>query len=260
MKTLIYQVKVSNPPAFYDVCIDSVKNYCNKYGADHIVQTTPILKITSSHPQRKGAMDRHGFLPIFEKENAFNYLDQYDKICIVDSDIYIRDTAPNIFDEIDMETAFAGVRECDMPLTAQYYHKITGFSRNQYADFPHIMKEDGKYGVPFYNMGLMLFTSKLADYLDGQTPEEFIRRKEFSRFVDGVGHHRWSTDQTLLNYWVKTTNMPTKNLDWKWNALYKGVRDDVVFQAHFIHFFLSAKLPQKGQEIPQIIKRLNTQS
>ena len=60
-----------------------------------------------------------------------------------------------------MDTSFAGVNECDMPLTPQYFHKITGFSRAQYGKFPDIMKEDGKYGVPFYNMGLMLFTTKL---------------------------------------------------------------------------------------------------
>lgn len=257
MKTLIYQVKVSQAPAFYDTCIASVKEYCSKYDIDHIVQTEPLLKITSSHPQRKGAMDRHGFLPIFEKENAFNYLDQYDKICIVDSDIYIRDSAPNIFDEIDMDIAFAGVRECDMPLTPQYYHKITGFSRNQYKDFPHIMKYDGKYGVPFYNMGLMLFTSKLAEYLNGETPEQFIKRPEFRRFVDGHGHHRWSTDQTLLNYWIKTENIPCKNLVWKWNTLFKGVRDEVLPEAYFIHFFLSAKLPKGGAEIPKIVKDLD---
>jgi alpha-N-acetylglucosamine transferase len=256
MKTLIYQVSVSEGQSVYEPCIASVEQYCNKYNIDHIVQREPILKIVSSHPQRKGAIDRHGYLPIYEKENAFNYLDQYDKICIVDSDIYIRDTAPNIFDEIDMDTAFAGVRECDMPLTAQYYRKITGFSVKQYEAFPHIMKEKGKYGIPFYNMGLMLFTSKLAEHLDGQTPREFIQRNEFKGFVDGLGHWKWSTDQTLLNYWVKTTQMPTKNLEWKWNALYKGVRDEVVSEAYFIHFFLSSKLPKRGAEIPSIVKHL----
>ncbi len=257
MKTLIYQVSVGNPPAFYNTCINSVKQYCERYNIDHIVQTEPILKICPVNSQRsERAVDRLGYLPIFEKENAFTYLGEYDKICIVDSDIYIRDTAPNIFDEIDMDTAFAGVNECDMPLTPQYYHKITGFSRAQYGKFPDIMKEDGKYGVPFYNMGLMLFTTKLLEYLNGDTPEQFIRRKEFEGFVNGEGHWKWSTDQTLLNYWVKTSKMPTRNLSWEWNALYKAVRDEVLPKAKFIHFFLSAKLPQNGAEIPQIIKGL----
>ncbi|KKL45764.1 hypothetical protein LCGC14_2352360 [marine sediment metagenome] len=256
MKTLIYQVAVGEVPKFYKTCIQSVEQYSTRIGADHKVLRTPILKIKPLNSCRSQNALRLNYLPIFEKENAFAYLGEYDKICIIDSDMYIRDTAPNIFDEIDMDTAFAGVNECDMPLTPQYYHKITGFSRAQYGKFPDIMKEDGKYGVPFYNMGLMLFTTKLLEYLNGDTPEQFIRRKEFEGFVNGEGHWKWSTDQTLLNYWVKTSKMPTRNLSWEWNALYKAVRDEVLPKAKFIHFFLSAKLPQNGAEIPSIIKKL----
>ena len=143
MKTLIYQVKVGTPPAFYDTCIDSVKRYCAKYNINHIIQKEPILKIRPLNSCRSGpAVERLGYLPIYEKENAFNYLGEYDKICIVDADIYIRDTAPNIFDEIDLETPFAGVRECDMPLTPQYFTKIEKFSRGQYETFPDIIARE----------------------------------------------------------------------------------------------------------------------
>jgi hypothetical protein len=51
--------------------------------------------------------------------------------------------------------------------------------------------------------------------------------------------------------------MKTKDLSWKWNALVKAVRDDVLPQAHFLHFFLAAKLPRKGLEIPDMIKDLS---
>lgn len=254
MKTLIYQVKVGKSPTFYDTCIKSVADYCKKYGIEHIVQTKPTLKITSTHPQRKGAMDKHGFLPIYEKENAFAYLGEYDKVCVVDADIFIKPSAPNIFSEIDLEIPFAGVRECDMPLTSDYITKIQKFSKGQYEQFPEIMKESTKeFGVPFYNMGLMLMSISLLEYLNGDTPEQFIRRKEFKKFVDGQGHWKWSTDQTLLNYWIKTTKMRTKNLDWKWNALYKAVTDDSIQSAHFVHFFLADKLPKRGDEIPKIV-------
>lgn len=258
MKTMIFQVKVGNPPSFYDYCINSVKQYADRVGADHVLLTEPKLKIRPLNSHRsKEAVERLGYLPIFEKENAFEYLGEYDKICIVDSDIYIRDTAPNIFDEIDMDTAFAGVRECDMPLQPNMQSKIVKFSKGQYEKFPDIMKEwNPKHGIPFYNMGLMLFTTKLLDYLNGETPEQFIRRKEFEGFVNGEGHWKWSTDQTLLNYWVKTSGMEAKCLDWKWNALYNGVRDNVIKDAYFIHFFLSAKLRNGGAEIPKIVEKL----
>lgn len=258
MKTMIYQVAVGKVPAYYETCIKSVARYCDKYDIDHIVQREPILNIRPLNNQRKGrAAMSLNYLPIYEKENAFNYLDDYDMIAIVDADIYIR--APkSIFDEVQDDVAFAGVRECDMPITPKYRKKIEGFSRAQYEKFPHIIKYDTpNYGVPFYNMGMMVITQRLREYLNGDTPEQFIRRKEFEGFVNGVGHWQWSTDQTLLNYWVKTSNMPTQNLHWKWNALYKAVRDEEIHKAFFVHFFLSANLPQGGKEIPRIIQDLD---
>jgi hypothetical protein len=103
-------------------------------------------------------------------------------------------------------------------------------------------------------MGLMLFTNKISKYLNGESPEQFIKRKEFERFVNGEGQWKWSTDQTLLNYWLRNYNIPRQTISWKWNALYKGIEDRFLKEAYFIHFFLSANLPKKGDEIPEIIE------
>jgi len=261
MKTLIYQVKVGpTPPAFYDICINSAKEYCKKYGIDHVVQTEPLMKIKPLKSQRSENALRLGYLPIYEKENAFNYLDRYDQIAIVDSDIYIRDTAPNIFEQLG-DATFAAVAEREMPLTDQYVNKILKYSQGQYGTLTDVdWKWSKTSGAEFYNMGLMLFSNKLLPYLKGQTPTEFIKRKEFERFVNGEGNWRWSTDQTLLNYWVKKSGMKVKNLDWKWNSLFKGIKDEKLPESYFIHFFLSNNLPNKGAEIPEIVKNLTLAS
>ena len=260
MKRMIYQVKVGpNPPAFYDTCIASVAAYCKKYDIMHIVQLEPELKIRPLKSCRsERAVERLGYLPIFEKEVAFNFLDDYDQIAIVDSDIYIRDSAPNIFDELEHDTIFAGVLEKDMPLTPAYIKKIKAYSIGQYGTLSDInLTISPATGIEFYNMGLMVFSSKIKEYLNGETPLEFIRRKEFERFVNGEGNWKWSTDQTLLNFWVRKSKMKLKNIDWKWNALFKGIKDEKLPEAHFIHFFLSGNLPRKGAEIPSIIKDLD---
>ncbi len=263
MTNLIFQVKVGpNPPEFYDACMESVKIYCKKYDIEYKVITEPELKIRPLKSCRsEAAVERLGYLPIFEKEVAFNYLDDYDAICIVDADIFIRDSAPNIFDQLDDDTIFAGVLEKDMPLTPQYVNKIRAYSNGQYASLTDVkINHSPTHGYEFYNMGLMLFSSKIKEYLNGETPEQFIRRPEFERFVNGEGNWKWSTDQTLLNYWVRKSGMKLKNLDWKWNTLFKGVTDESLPESHFIHFFLAAILPQKGKEIPKIIKDLNEAS
>jgi hypothetical protein len=258
MRNMIYQVRVGNPPAFYDICMDSVEKYCQKYDIKYIVQDQPILKIRPLNSQRsENAVERLGYLPIYEKENAFNYLDEFDNIAIIDADIFIRDHAPNIFDELG-DATFAAVAEREMPLTPQYVNKILQYSKGQYTPLTDVdWKWSKTHGAEFYNMGLMLFSNKIKQYLDGQTPEQFIRRKEFERFVNGEGKWRWSTDQTMLNYWVKKSGMTVKHLDWKWNALFKGIDDKALVDSYFLHFFLSANLPRKGEEIPEIVSDLN---
>ncbi len=257
---LIYQVKVGpSPPPFYDICMQSVERYCEKYGIEYKVETEAKLKIVPLNSKRsKEAVARLGYLPIFEKEVAFEYLDEYRNICIIDADIYIRDNAPNIFDQLDNDTVFAGVLEKDMPLTPQYVNKIKAYSTGQYAAQRGIQwPQSHTFGYEFYNMGLMLFSNKIKEYLNGETPEQFIRRAEFEKFVNGEGNFRWSTDQTLLNTWVRQSGMKLKNLDWRFNTLFKGVKDERLSESYFLHFFLSGNLPQKGAEIPNIITNLD---
>jgi hypothetical protein len=249
---LIYQANVGDTPDFYNDCIDSVARYCYWNGYMHIVQTEPLLKISPIASQRSANANRLGYLPIYEKENAFKYFDRYEKVAVLDADIYIRDNAPRIFAESDAD--FAGVIEREMPLTGEYFTKIRKYSEGQYRRLDDVDWRWNADGAEFFNMGVMVMDRGIAKHLRGDTPEQFVRRPEFERFVNGEGHWRWSTDQTLLNWWVKKSGMTVKHLDWRWNALYGGVRD--VTQAYFVHFFLSAKMPCKGAEIPEIIRSL----
>ena len=255
---MIYQVYVGRPSALYDHCVSTVADYCRRHGITHIVQREPILKICPDMA-RSGrsaeAVSRLGYLPIFEKENAFAYLDQYDQIAIVDSDILIRDSAPDIFDHLPEDYAFGAVAERDLPCTAKHASKITKYSRAAFGSLSDVDWLWNTTGAEFYNMGMMVINTALfAPYLGSQTPKEFLARPEFQDFIDGIGYFRWSTDQMLLNWWIKKTGMPRKNMDWRWNALYKAVVDDRLPQAHFVHFFLKDLLPARGENVPQLMK------
>jgi hypothetical protein len=261
MSQMIYQVSVGKPSKLYQHCIASVARYCEKYDIEHVIQTTPKLWIKPDPFMSNRSAEcqaRPLPLPIFEKENAFVHLKTRDQVAIIDADIYIRNSAPNIFNEIPSEMAFGGVVEREMPITEAYKRKILNYSHMQYDPLGDVNWDwHPQLGGHFYNMGLMLMNSSFEKYLDGDTPEQFIKRPEFKRFVDGEGTWKWSTDQTLLNYWVKKRNVPSKNLDWRWNALYKGVRDEYLPEAHFIHFFLKDKLPAKGENVEQLMRDIN---
>jgi len=100
-------------------------------------------------------------------------------------------------------------------------------------------------------MGMMLMNRSFAKYLKGQTPKEFLMRSEFKPFIDGMGPWKWSTDQTLLNYWIKKEKMKVKKLDWKWNGLYTA--NTKIDECYFVHFFLKDKLPQNGENVQELM-------
>jgi len=260
MKRLIYQVYVHKRSKLYDHCTQSVKNYCREHGIAHVVQTAPQLFIKPNvfvtGRSRESYEKYGGYLPIYEKENAFAYFADYDQIAIIDADVYIRPGAPDFFKELDESYDFGGVIERDMPVTQDYHAKLKNYSHMQYASLPTFKDTVwGAEAAPFMNMGVMLMNKSFAKYLNGQTPKQFIGRDEFQPFVDGMGAWKWSTDQTLLNYWIPKVKMKVKNLDWKWNGLY-GVNTKIK-ECHFVHFFLRDHLPQQGENVEELMEQVS---
>jgi hypothetical protein len=70
-------------------------------------------------------------------------------------------------------------------------------------------------------------------------------------FVNGKGPWKWSTDQTLLNYFLKKYKIPTVHLDQKWNGLFTANKD--ISKCHFVHFFLKDLLPAKGENVEELM-------
>lgn len=259
-KRLVYQVSIGSSK-LYDFCIESVSNYCKRCNIEHRVQREQILCICpdpKTTNRSHAAWNKPGLKPgliIFEKENAFDLLGEYDQIAIIDSDIYIRESAPNIFDDLTSEYAFGAVFEREMPITEQYRKKILAYSRGQYGNLKDVdWKWHPSTGAEFANMGVMVLNSTFKEFLNGQTAKEFLMRKEFKKFIDGDGNLKWSTDQSLINYSLKKYNVPTKHLDWRWNALYRGIEDKHLKDAQFIHFFLKDHLPNKGEDVAMLKK------
>ena len=257
MKRLIYQVYVGKKSKLYDHCTASVKAYCKAHDIDYVLQDQPILMITPDPFQTnrsKEATARLGYLPIYEKENAFAYLRTYDQVAIIDSDVYIRPDAPNIFEDLEPEYDFGGVVEREMPITDAYKAKIRGYSAMQYQTIKHVDFKPNNLGYEFMNMGIMVMNKSVLNYLKGMTPLQFIRQSKYKAFVDGLGAWKWSTDQTLLNTWIKEDKLKVKNMHWKWNGLFSA--NTKIKECHFVHFFLKDKLPQAGENVEELMKKI----
>ena len=261
MKRLIYQVYVGKKSKLYDHCTASVRAYCKAHDIDYVLQDQPILMITPDVFQTnrsKEATARLGYLPIYEKENAFEYIDDFDQIAIIDADIYIRPNARNIFDQMNCKCAFGAVCEREMDIQDWYKGKITNYSQMQYG-LLHSNTMDFKpneLGFEFFNMGMIVINSQIfKPYLNGQTPRQFLERMEFKDFVDGQGAWKWSTDQTLLNYFLKKYNIPTKHINSTFNGLFTAVNN--IKECDFVHFFLKDKLPNKGENVEELMNAIN---
>ena len=255
MKRAIYQVCLGQQAksALYRKCMESVSQYAERHGINYHVQRAPKLRIAPdpfmSNRSKEATAKHGGFLPIYEKENAFDMLDDYDQIAIIDADIFIREDAPNIFDEMSCKCAFGAVAEREMPINDAYKAKILNYSRMQYDGLAKKFDfKPDKLGYEFFNMGMIVINSEqFKPYLQGQTARQFLSRLEFQDFVNGKGNWKWSTDQTLLNYFLKKYKVPTKHLDWKFNGLYTA--NTKIDECHFVHFFLKDKLPNGGEDI-----------
>ena len=97
----------------------------------------------------------------------------------------------------------------------------------------------------------MLLNQSFYDYIN-MPAKEWVSQNEFQQFVDGVGTWKWSTDQTLLNYFMKSRKVPAKHMDWKWNGLYSANKK--IDECHFVHFFLKDLLPERGENVEQLMK------
>jgi hypothetical protein len=100
-------------------------------------------------------------------------------------------------------------------------------------------------------MGVMVINKSLLNYLNGETPRQFLLRPSFKPFIDGLGNWKWSTDQTLLNVWIKEENMKVHDLHWKWNGLFTA--NTKIKECNFVHFFLKQKLPNQGENVNELM-------
>ncbi len=106
---------VGDVPAFYASCLDSVARYAARIGADHVVQTEPILRIAPERSARSGNALRLGYLPIYEKEVALSYLDRYEQILVLDADVWVRPEGRRLALESGRRRVLEHGRDADRP-------------------------------------------------------------------------------------------------------------------------------------------------
>ncbi len=267
MKRAIYQVAVGPQSKLYKHCIESVRQYARSIGAEHIVQTQPLLWIKPdpfTGQRSKESYEKYGgFLPIFEKENVFGTFKNFDQVAVIDADIYIKPSSPNVFDTISTDCHFGAQYERELPVNEKYKRQIIKYSREQLTNsvckkYEKEWDFDHPNGGAFFNSGMLVYNcAPMLEKLGSTTPKRFMQRPEFRDFIDGIGPFRWQTDQIMLNYWAKKDNLTVEEVDWKYNALFSALEPGKISEAHFVHFFMRHKLPKNGECIDELMKSID---
>jgi len=42
-------------------------------------------------------------------------------------------------------------------------------------------------------------------------------------------------------------------MDWKWNGSYTGIHPEALKECYFVHFFLKDKLPDRGENVKELM-------
>lgn len=257
-KCLIFQVSIGPPSRLYETCNASVRAYAARIGAHYQLVTEPRLKIAPDPltSNRSAGALRLSYLPIFEKEVALDVMadEGYDAVAVIDSDVYVRPTcSASIFADLG-DADFGAVVERDMPITEEYARKIWNYSWMQYSRIHGVDFSPNRFGHEFMNMGVMVMSRNVLNYTGGLRAREFILQPRWKPFVDGAGAWKWSTDQTLLNVWVRSSGMKLRRLPWKWNGLYGA--NTRLKECSFLHFFLRDKLPNRGENIQELLRQV----
>lgn len=260
MRYLIFQVIVGDYNSFFEFCAESVNRYCKKYNIDHVIQRTPILKITphnisteepiviknnSLNFTRLQNIEKLGYWPEFERFNGLSFYDRYENICILDADIFIKESAPNIFEDFNDDAAF--VYTLDQPWISE--NNIKNISRSFFKDYHRVYKTakipfQNKFNVNCYdifNNSLMLFNSNfLKKQLNNRAIIEWLKENNYKLFVGNLQQNfrqaGIGTD-IFTNYFTFNIDININRLDWKWNLEYNDFCDKPSLeQSYFIHF------------------------
>lgn len=263
MRQLVFQVTVgeAQDSPLYKICTQTVESYAKIIGADYFRLKEPRLRITPDQRVTNRSIEsfkKHGgYLPIFEKMVALELLSNYDQIAIIDADVEVADFSRSIFDDVPPTCELAAVVERNMPVVRSYRKKLAAYSENQFGPLPGIDWRWNSSGAHFYNMGVLVINRSLLARLSGMSAHSFITQPKFKDFVDGIGNWKWSTDQTLLNYWIKSERLDVLELEWKWNSLFGAIPPRKIRKARFVHYFLGDHIPRlkNGRPDPQYRRR-----
>lgn len=203
-KNIIFTLGINN----YDKLptLDALKKYALKCDADLFIQTNQVIKHVNFY---------------FEKFYFVELLESYERVLYVDADVLVTPNSQNIFELYNDDNYFYAYHENDNTSTMdrdEFIRPIIQYVKNWPTE------SNGK--KTYFNAGVFLVSQKQKSFF-----------KNF-RDVPNIEGILSFGDQTYLNYLVFKNEIPFKSLDYSFNRMHLGNKDNenLRYKSNFIHY------------------------
>lgn len=160
--------------------------------------------------------------------------EKYDNILYLDTDVMVLDTAPNIFDIIDIEDVGISIFE-----EASFHNppSLRDFKKyvNQYnmvrKKYNKEVIDISKYNNLYYNNGIFLINKKFS----------FLLNEPIGERSEWVYNNAFLPEQNEINYNIVLNNIDVYNLPKEFSCMqskniYNPLRDEINFNSYFLHY------------------------
>ena len=218
-KSLITTLVVgSEIEALSEYTLPTMRAYAQKVGADFkVMGLTDITQRLS---------------PYYEKNQIDNFLDEYDRVLYIDSDILVVPDAPDLFAMHDGHSVMA--------VSVEHIYRAV---EQEKASLNQVLGEVN-WTREYFNSGVVLFTKahrELLNTSDGLI-EKWIAAKETGT-VNGLN------DQSIFNYRVNQLSIPMQYVSPAFNFTKAWGTFHTRFSQYFIHY-----AGMKGQRLARVKK------
>ena len=207
--------------------INAMQKYANFCDADFFILKNPTINYANFY---------------FEKFFFINLLEKYERVLYLDADVLITPSAKNIFELYNDLDTFYAYNETDNTET---------MDRDPYVSpiLPYVpyWPIDEKSKRTYFNAGIFLVSNKLK--------EHFVDYKNIPPIQNILSFG----DQTYLNYLVFKNNINFVSLDYSFNRMHLGMKDESNerYKSNFIHY-AGPDVYGNGNKTETIIKDYNS--
>ncbi|QJR81976.1 hypothetical protein CA267_015055 [Alteromonas pelagimontana] len=170
--------------------------------------------------------------PYYEKNQIYNFLEDYEKVLYIDSDILITPDAPDLFAICSGDNIAA--------VSVEHVYKAVDDEKRSLAT----LLGDVEWKQEYFNSGVVLFTAAYRNLLnttDGLIESWIAGKKE--QHLPGLN------DQSVFNYRVNQLNIPITFIDSAFNFTKAWGCFEKRFSKYFIHY-----AGMKGNRLQRIQK------